>query len=177
MDVCLIPEVPFVLHGQNGLCAYLEKVLESRGHAVVCLAEGAGQVQHITSPRGCVLRYAFIATSLCSIAEDLQNAQSAGIFPCLEGNIESVEMLQDILAKGELGTDASGNPILQDVGVWMKGELKSHFKEADIKYIEPSYMIRSTPTISSDRIYCKVRPSSNLSVCAHQASRTCIHIR
>ncbi|EIE26511.1 phosphofructokinase family protein [Coccomyxa subellipsoidea C-169] len=100
VDVCLIPEVPFVLHGQNGLCAYLDKVLESRGHAVVCLAEGAGQ--------------------------------------------------------GELGTDASGNPILQDVGVWMKQELKNHHKEADIKYIEPSYMIRSTPTISSDRIYCKV---------------------
>lgn len=61
------------------------------------------------------------------------------------------------MAKGEQGTDASGNPILQDVGVWMKGELKKHFKEADIKFIEPSYMIRSTPTISSDRIYCKVR--------------------
>ncbi|BDA40893.1 ATP-dependent 6-phosphofructokinase 5, chloroplastic [Coccomyxa sp. Obi] len=105
VDVCLIPEVPFVLEGSKGLFAYLERVLEQRGHAVVCVAEGAGQ---------------------------------------------------DILAKGEQGTDASGNPILQDVGVWMKGELKKHFKEADIKFIEPSYMIRSTPTISSDRIYCKV---------------------
>lgn len=55
-----------------------------------------------------------------------------------------------------MGTDASGNPILQDVGVWMKSQLKNYFKDADIKYIEPSYMIRSTPTISSDRIYCKV---------------------
>ena len=65
-------------------------------------------------------------------------------------------MLQDILASGEHDTDLSGNPILKDVGPWMRGELKAHFKDADIKYIDPSYMIRSTPTISADRIYCKV---------------------
>jgi 6-phosphofructokinase 1 len=45
VDVCLIPEVQFVLRGEKGLFAYLEKVLENRGHAVVCLAEGAGQVR------------------------------------------------------------------------------------------------------------------------------------
>ncbi len=28
--------------------------------------------------------------------------------------------------------------------------------EADIKYIDPSYMIRSVPTTSNDRVYCKV---------------------
>ncbi len=82
-------------------------------------------------------------------------------------------VLQDILAKGELGTDASGNPILQDVGVWMKQELKNHHKEADIKYIEPSYMIRSTPTISSDRIYCKVSLSP-WSPCCLVSCRLCI---
>lgn len=68
-----------------------------------------------------------------------------------------VSALQDILASGAHDTDLSGNPILKDVGLWMRSELKSHFKDADIKYIDPSYMIRSTPTISSDRIYCKVR--------------------
>ncbi len=67
-------------------------------------------------------------------------------------------MVQDILAAGSHhDTDLSGNPILKDVGPWMRGELKAHFKDADIKYIDPSYMIRSTPTISADRIYCKVR--------------------
>ena len=64
--------------------------------------------------------------------------------------------VQDILAAGTQDTDLSGNPILKDVGLWMRTELKSHFKDADIKYIDPSYMIRSTPTISADRIYCKV---------------------
>ena len=66
-------------------------------------------------------------------------------------------MAQDLLAGGEQALDLSGNPILKDVGLWMRNELKGHFKEADIKYIDPSYMIRSTPTISADRIYCKAR--------------------
>lgn len=41
---CLIPEVPFKLAGETGMLAYLEKVLNDKGHAVVCVAEGAGQV-------------------------------------------------------------------------------------------------------------------------------------
>ncbi len=44
VDVCLIPEVPFALKGSKGLFAYVEKVLEERGHCVMCIAEGAGQV-------------------------------------------------------------------------------------------------------------------------------------
>lgn len=44
VDVVLIPEVPFKLQGPTGLLAYLETVLEKKGHAVVCVAEGAGQV-------------------------------------------------------------------------------------------------------------------------------------
>jgi 6-phosphofructokinase len=102
---CLIPEVPFALYGESGMFAFLEKVLSERGHAVVCVAEGAGQEQ---------------------------------------------------LLSGEQKTDASGNPILRDVGTWLKSEIKAAFKDADIKYIDPSYLIRSIPTISGDRIYCKI---------------------
>ncbi|PSC73510.1 phosphofructokinase family [Micractinium conductrix] len=105
VDVCLIPEVPFKLTGENGMFSYLDKVLSEKGHAVVCVAEGAGQ--------------------------DTLNAQ-------------------------EVKCDASGNPILKDVGTWLRSEMKRHFKDADIKYIDPSYLIRSIPTISGDRIYCKV---------------------
>lgn len=69
---------------------------------------------------------------------------------------------QDILqSSDEVGTDASGNPILADVGVWLRDEVKRHFKEAgrkpaDVKYIDPSYMIRASKCISSDAIYCQV---------------------
>eukprot|EP00798_Chlamydomonas_sp_ICE-L_P021507 gene21507-28490_t len=107
VDACLIPEVRFKLEGPSGLFAYLDKVMQEKGHCVVCIAEGAGQ---------------------------------------------------DILAGGpNLGHDASGNPILSDVGLYLRDELKKHFKgDADIKYIDPTYMIRAIPTCSNDRIYCKV---------------------
>ena len=61
------------------------------------------------------------------------------------------------MAAGEHSRDASGNPILMDSGVWLRNEIKKHCKDADVKYIDPSYMIRSVPTISADRIYCKAR--------------------
>ena len=39
----LIPEVPFALDGPNGLLEYIYKRVVKRGHAVVIVAEGAGQ--------------------------------------------------------------------------------------------------------------------------------------
>ena len=44
VDAVLIPEIPFTLKGPNGLFQYLDGVLKSKGHCVVCIAEGAGQV-------------------------------------------------------------------------------------------------------------------------------------
>ena len=44
VDVCLIPEVKFAMDGQKGLLAYLEHLLAQKGHATICMAEGAGQV-------------------------------------------------------------------------------------------------------------------------------------
>jgi 6-phosphofructokinase 1 len=43
VNYCLIPEVPFNLHGENGLLNDLRKRLKSRKHAVIAVAEGAGQ--------------------------------------------------------------------------------------------------------------------------------------
>lgn len=43
VNFCLIPEVPFDLEGENGLLRQLEKRLKNRGHAVILVAEGAGQ--------------------------------------------------------------------------------------------------------------------------------------
>ncbi len=42
-NFCLIPEVPFELDGPNGLLTHLEDRLKRRGHAVIVVAEGAGQ--------------------------------------------------------------------------------------------------------------------------------------
>ncbi|MDQ1726161.1 MAG: 6-phosphofructokinase 1 [Frankiaceae bacterium] len=45
-DFVLIPEVPFALDGPDGLFAHLRARVEQRGHAVVVVAEGAGQ-EHV----------------------------------------------------------------------------------------------------------------------------------
>ncbi|KAI8113918.1 hypothetical protein M9434_002046 [Picochlorum sp. BPE23] len=63
---------------------------------------------------------------------------------------------QDILATRENETDASGNPILKDAGKWLRSEIKKNIHDVDMKYIDPSYIIRSIPTTSVDRIYCKI---------------------
>lgn len=54
------------------------------------------------------------------------------------------------------GKDASGNPILKDIGKFLREELKQYFGDADIKYIDPTYMIRAIPASPTDRIYCKI---------------------
>ena len=42
-NFCLIPEVPFEMNGPNGFLSHLENRLKRRGHAVIVVAEGAGQ--------------------------------------------------------------------------------------------------------------------------------------
>lgn len=41
----LLQQVPFKLDGPNGLLAYLDNVIKYKGHCVLCVAEGAGQVR------------------------------------------------------------------------------------------------------------------------------------
>jgi len=102
----LIPEVPFQLEGENGVFACLKRRLERRGHAVIVVAEGAGQ--------------------------DL-----------MQSNTE---------------TDASGNKRLSDIGVWLKDRITEHFSanklELNLKYIDPSYAIRSVPANPYDSVFC-----------------------
>jgi 6-phosphofructokinase 1 len=43
VNFCLVPEVPFQLDGDTGFLAALEKRLAGRRHAVIVVAEGAGQ--------------------------------------------------------------------------------------------------------------------------------------
>lgn len=105
VDVVLIPEVPFKLEGPHGLFEFVEKVIADRGHAVICIAEGAGQ---------------------------------------------------DLVDGTNQGTDASGNPVLKDIGIWLRDRLKKGIADVDVKYIDPSYLIRSIPTTSNDRIYTKI---------------------
>ncbi len=102
----LIPEVPFDIDGEKGLLAALKQRVLERGHAVIIVAEGAGQ---------------------------------------------------DLLASVE-ATDESGNKKLADIGSFLRDKITDYFKKLDIeinlKYIDPSYMIRSAPADPNDSVYC-----------------------
>jgi 6-phosphofructokinase 1 len=64
---------------------------------------------------------------------------------------------QDLL-EGSDGRDASGNARLQDVGPFLRQRIGAHFEEAgvetSIRYIDPSYAIRSVPANPYDSVYC-----------------------
>ena len=53
-DVCLIPEVSFDLYGEHGVLEYISGLLRRKGHCVVCVAEGAGQVRLAMASRQCI---------------------------------------------------------------------------------------------------------------------------
>lgn len=65
---------------------------------------------------------------------------------------------QDLLRSDGLGEDASGNNRYGDIGLFLKDAIARHFKqkqiELNLKYIDPSYMIRSVPAAPEDRIFC-----------------------
>jgi 6-phosphofructokinase 1 len=54
--------------------------------------------------------------------------------------------------------DAGGNKKLPKIGEYLKDQIVDYFKskgtEATVKYIDPSYMIRSVPANASDSLYC-----------------------
>jgi 6-phosphofructokinase 1 len=103
VNFCLIPEVPFTMERFLG---DLRQRLEGRGHAVVVVAEGAGQD----------------------------------------------------LMQGTGGRDASGNVKYGDIGIFLRDTIRDHFEQAgvgiNLKYIDPSYTIRSMPTNPHDSALC-----------------------
>lgn len=105
VNFCLVPEVPF---RAEALLEALTKRLSARGHAVVVVAEGAGQ---------------------------------------------------ELITQGRtLGHDASGNERLADIGTWLRDTvavgLAAAGVDATVKYLDPSYAIRSCPANASDAEFC-----------------------
>ncbi|MGD2269915.1 MAG: ATP-dependent 6-phosphofructokinase [Desulfobacterales bacterium] len=54
--------------------------------------------------------------------------------------------------------DASGNIKLKDIGLYLKEKIAAYFKtknmQISLKYIDPSYMIRSLPANANDSVFC-----------------------
>ncbi|CAN6573409.1 unnamed protein product [Malus baccata var. baccata] len=66
---------------------------------------------------------------------------------------------QELLAESMNQQDASGNKLLQDVGLWLSQNIRDHFSKQrnmaiNLKYIDPTYMIRAIPSNASDNVYC-----------------------
>jgi 6-phosphofructokinase 1 len=103
VNFCLVPEVPFSL---DRFLVVLRQRLERRGHAVIVVAEGAGQ---------------------------------------------------DLMEKSA-ERDASGNIKYGDIGTFLRDAIKDYFKhigmEISLKYIDPSYTIRSVPANPYDSAFC-----------------------
>jgi len=102
VNLVLVPEVPFSL---EKVCSYLADRIARKQHAVIVVAEGAGQ------------------------------------------EYVPVE-----------GTDASGNRKLGDIGHYLKDAIAEYFRAkgipATLKYLDPSYMIRSAPATADDSVLC-----------------------
>jgi 6-phosphofructokinase 1 len=66
--------------------------------------------------------------------------------------------MQELLVK-EKKTDAGGNLKMADVGIYLRDRIIQHFEEKkmeiNLKYIDPSYAIRSAPANPNDSIYCE----------------------
>jgi 6-phosphofructokinase 1 len=71
---------------------------------------------------------------------------------------------------GSAGIDASGNVKFLDVGVWLKNKIEEYLRskkmEHTVKYIDPSYTIRSAPTVAQDSVFCVML--------AHQAAHAAL---
>jgi 6-phosphofructokinase 1 len=109
VNLVLVPEMSFDLNGPKGFLNVLRSRLENRHHALVVVAEGAGQ-------------YFF---------ED------------------------DTLEK-----DASGNIKNKDIGLYLKEKISEEFNSWNfpvaLKYIDPSYIIRSAPANANDSKFCSL---------------------
>jgi 6-phosphofructokinase 1 len=63
---------------------------------------------------------------------------------------------QDLVA--HQGTDRSGNRLLGDIGLFLRQAITEHFKgsstPAAVRYLDPSYAIRSAPASADDSVFC-----------------------
>jgi len=89
-----------------------------------------------------------------------------GFLSCLEQRVKDRGSAVVVVAEGagqEIlaasgSTDASGNTRLADIGLHLRAEIDDHFATVGVpltlKYIDPSYMIRSVPAAPHDSVYC-----------------------
>lgn len=82
VDVCLIPEVNFAMDGDHGLMAYLKQLLAEKGHCVICVAEGAGQV---CPPTQSCLAWGLLDLGSTNASSAISGGEEAGCMSAVHG--------------------------------------------------------------------------------------------
>ena len=133
---------------------------------------GVGLVKLMGRESGFIAAYSTLANSdvnFCFVPEVPFNLRGEnGFLQQLERRLDEKHHAVIVVAEGlsnslvgediNLQKDASGNVLFNDVGPLLKEIIKQYFKERNkpmsLKYIDPSYMIRSLPADSNDSAFC-----------------------
>jgi len=130
---------------------------------------GLGLVKLMGRDSGFIAAYAALATTVvnfCLIPEVPFTLE--GLFKALESRYSSGKTHaviavaegagQELFKDQEERRDASGNILKNDIGEFLTRKINEHFKnvgkEVNIKYFDPSYMVRSIPAKGTDAIFC-----------------------
>jgi len=127
---------------------------------------GVGLVKLMGRDSGFVAGYATLASSdvnLVLIPEVPFHVPSLLNF--LEKRLARKSHVVIVVAEGAgqdlvptVGTDASGNKKLGDIGLFLKEQIAGHFvglnRPVNVRYVDPSYTIRSAPANPDDSVFC-----------------------
>ena len=130
---------------------------------------GLGLVKLMGRDSGFIAAYAALATTVVNICLVPEVPFTlGGLFKALEsrysnGKTHAVVTVaegagQELFKDQPERRDASGNILKNDIGEFLTRKIKEHFdkvgKEVNIKYFDPSYMVRSIPAQGTDAIFC-----------------------
>ncbi|XP_027072483.1 ATP-dependent 6-phosphofructokinase 6 isoform X1 [Coffea arabica] len=134
------------------------------------IENGIGVVKLMGRDSGFIAMYATLASrdvDCCLIPESPFFLEGpGGLFEHIKNRLKENGHMVLVIAEGagqdllrESMKDASGNKQLQDVGFWISQKIKDHFSKekkmpVNLKYIDPTYMIRAIPGNASDNVYC-----------------------
>lgn len=130
---------------------------------------GIGIVKVMGRHSGAIAAHATISSQIvnfCLIPEfsfELKDLMEA-LVKRLEKRSHAVIVIAEGVAQETINKenkrDASGNLILTDSGIWLKGEIAKYLSAAgiehNIKYIDPSYIIRAIPASPNDALFCSM---------------------
>ncbi|GAB4837159.1 ATP-dependent 6-phosphofructokinase 3 [Ancistrocladus abbreviatus] len=143
------------------------------------MENGVGVVKLMGRDSGFIAMYATLASrdvDCCLIPESPFFLEGKdGLFKFIVRRLKENGHMVIVIAEGagqELLTeyrrhekDASGNRLLKDVGLWISQQIKDYFvmqlkMTINLKYIDPTYMIRAVPSNASDNVYCTLLAQS-----------------